>query len=72
MQSGFAERIREARLSAGLTQAGLASAAGYSLEAVKTWEAGTRHPRQRNLEVLANVLGHDVAWFYSTPGGQAA
>jgi DNA-binding SARP family transcriptional activator/DNA-binding XRE family transcriptional regulator len=54
-------RIRQLRLSQGLTQAQLASAAGVSLTVVRDLEQGvTRHPRRTSLTRLAAVLGQSA------------
>ena len=46
--------IRQARLSAGLTQQALASAVGVSVGTVARWEAGTREPSWGHL--------HSAVW----------
>ena len=60
--SGLSERITEARRTAGLTQTGLASAAGVSVGFVRDLEQGRRREiRGRNLVKLASALRVGVA-----------
>jgi transcriptional regulator with XRE-family HTH domain len=63
--STFAERIREARRSAGLTQLDLAQACGLTRGAVALWEssghAGTQ-PRTELLREIAKALGVPLDW----------
>jgi transcriptional regulator with XRE-family HTH domain len=53
----FAERLRELREAAGLTQAALAHAAGISLGAVRNYEQGIREPYWHVAFRLAAALG---------------
>jgi transcriptional regulator with XRE-family HTH domain len=53
----FAKRLRELREGAGLTQAGLAEAAGLPLGSVRNYEQGQREPYSRALAKLARGLG---------------
>lgn len=57
--------IRRARLSAGLTQHQLAGHAGTQAFQVSRWEKGLHRPKDETLAALAEVLGCDVAWFYT-------
>lgn len=50
------ERIREARRSAGMTQAELAERLGVSYQHIGQWERGLREPRWRSLQKLATAL----------------
>lgn len=51
-----AERIKEARLVLGLTQAQLAERAGVSESAIQMYEIGQRIPRDSVKAKLAEVL----------------
>jgi transcriptional regulator with XRE-family HTH domain len=53
----FADRLRELREAAGLTQAALAEAAGLSLGAVRNYEQGIREPYWTAVFKLAGALG---------------
>ncbi len=60
-------RIKEARLKAGLTQAGLASALGsLSRNAVSLWESGETMPSQGHMVQLPHILGVSLAWLTAT------
>lgn len=55
--------MRRLRMSRGISQAGLAAAAGelggegFHQASVSAWEAGTRTPDSRQLAILLGVLG---------------
>jgi len=53
----FAKRLQELRRRAGLSQAGLATAAGGSRANVRDLEQGRRQPAWRTLLALADALG---------------
>jgi len=53
----FAERLRELREKAGLTQEGLARKCGLSVGAVRNYEQGIREPYWHLVFKLADVLG---------------
>ena len=55
-----AERIKEARLEKGLTQAQLAEKCGVSDAAIQMYEIGQRVPRDSLKIVLASVLEKPV------------
>jgi WD40 repeat protein/transcriptional regulator with XRE-family HTH domain len=57
----FASLLREHRLAAGLTQAGLAELAGLSTRAVQHLEAGLGQPHADTARRLANALGLGTA-----------
>jgi DNA-binding XRE family transcriptional regulator len=59
MRSHISERIRAARLAAGLTQAQLASILGTHQSAVSGWERGLA-PRAHRLPQIAAALGVTV------------
>lgn len=62
----FGERVRQARLEAGLNQAELASKVGVATRTVQYWESsenGTA-PRSAAMRQLAKVTGKPIAWFY--------
>ncbi len=69
------DNIRRCRLAAGFTQHDLAVKLGSSdAMAVSRWERGVHRPNEENLVALAELLGRDVAWFYSesSPGTERA
>jgi transcriptional regulator with XRE-family HTH domain len=53
----FATRLKELRRERGLTQAGLAKAAGLSLDGIRQLEYGRREPGYDTLQRLAKALG---------------
>jgi transcriptional regulator with XRE-family HTH domain len=57
MSVTFAERLRELRHKAGLTQEALADAAGVPLPSLRGYEQGTREPFWHVLLRLARGLG---------------
>lgn len=59
------QRIRAARLSAGLTQDGLAHRARTSTRNIARWEGGQNAPRSDAVAAIAEATGHDVAYFFS-------
>jgi transcriptional regulator with XRE-family HTH domain len=63
---GIGRRIAEARKTAGLSQSELATATGNSTNTIQSWEANRRHPRIDALQLLADSLDRDVAWFFET------
>lgn len=52
-----AEKIKAARVKAGLTRAQLAERMGIAPHAVAKWEGGERRPAPRLVEMLARALG---------------
>ncbi len=53
----FAERVRELRTRAGLTQEALAERAGVLVFSIRNWEQGQREPRWADFCKLAKALG---------------
>lgn len=58
----FADRLKQVRIKAGLTQKQLAEAAGVTDAIVGIWESGKAKPSTKNLEMICNLLGVDMAW----------
>lgn len=54
---GFPDRLREARIAAGLTQEQLGFALGVTKSSVSAWENGRETPSFRFLPRLAQMLG---------------
>lgn len=62
--SGFqSERLLQARLVRGLTQAALAAMVGRSSGTVSKWESGEQSPESDALENLSLRLGFPAPWF---------
>ncbi len=55
--ASLGQRLRRARLRAGLTQAALGAALGHSQSVIARWEWGALEPRVPDLLRLAAVLG---------------
>lgn len=59
------ERLKNARLHAGLTQEQLGKAVGIKAgerQRVSEWETGARTPNRENVERLAHALGVSPGW----------
>ena len=57
----FADRLREARMAAGLSRKELAARAGLSWQAVRAWEQGAREPGLSSILALAAALDESPA-----------
>ena len=54
----FAEKLRQARLDAGLSQQQLADKSGVAMRTIQNWESAERNPSNfAKVEQLAKVLG---------------
>ena len=62
------QRIKQARLEAGLSQAGLARRLYVTQPTVSDWESGRKAPHVRNLVRLALLLGVDFEWLSTGRG----
>lgn len=58
----FGNRLREALVSAGLTQAALAKELGVHANVVNNWACGKGYPSLENLARLAPALGVGADW----------
>ena len=56
------DRIREARVAAGLTQRELAKALGMSHGVIAHWESGFRHPNVDTVCRIADLTMKEPAW----------
>lgn len=61
-------RIRQARLNAGLSQDGLARAAGTSTRNVARWESGRHTPRPEFVAAIAEATGRELTFFFTEEG----
>lgn len=57
------QRIREARVDAGLTQAALARALGIKRASVSQWEQATTQPTMERLQAIAKLTKRPLSWF---------
>lgn len=55
-KSSFAERLKELRKKAGLTQSGLAETIKLSIKTIQRWEQNERQPRMDEIKKLAQAL----------------
>jgi transcriptional regulator with XRE-family HTH domain len=62
VDTGIANRIREARETLGWTQADLAHRLGVTEDTIRGWEAAEREPRSNRLVTMAGVLGVSAHW----------
>lgn len=58
----FAQKLKQLRLQAGLTQEQLAARIGVSSRTIKHWEHGTRIPSTVSLPALARCFRVSVDW----------
>ncbi|HVL53952.1 MAG TPA: helix-turn-helix transcriptional regulator [Vitreimonas sp.] len=61
-------RIREARLSAGMSQSQLARQVGTSERNIVRWENSKNQPRVESVAAIAEATGRDVDFFLSVNG----
>lgn len=66
------DRLRRARIEAGLTQEELAIRIGASVFSIGKYERGERSPRGPMLRRIADVTGKTTAWFFGNEDGLAA
>jgi len=64
----LAERIRKARLSAGLTQPDLGAAIGVTKGAVSNWENGRDSPTHKHLKQIGGACSVNLAWLHDDQG----
>ena len=63
----LSKMIRDARLAAGLSQAGLGQKLGLSDAAVNHWESGKSEPSRKHMAALIELLGLDPAIVNASP-----
>jgi transcriptional regulator with XRE-family HTH domain len=67
----FGEKLKELRLSAGITQAALADASGVPIGTIRDYEQGKRDPLLSTAQKLGRAVGHGLEVFNDvTPGVQ--
>ena len=64
LKKSLGERIRLARLQAGLTQKELGSQIGVSTVTISDWERGVTQPTAIVLWQLGNTVGRSAAFFF--------
>lgn len=69
--SGIGERIKDARLRAGMTQAALGRRCGVSRAAIAQWENGTTQPSLAHLRRASDALGVWVSWLTGESEGES-
>ena len=62
------ENIRKRRLDAGMTQAEVANALGYTSSAVTMWESGDRKPPSDLIPKLAQTLRCEITDLFKEGG----
>lgn len=62
LSAKFGERLRQARVAAGLGQEELANRLGVKRQAISTWENGKRHPPMTDVEDIAKAVSVRPAW----------
>lgn len=63
----LAQKLKQLRLQADLTQEQLATCIGVSSRAIKHWEHGTRIPNAVSLLALAKCFHVSVDWLLGYP-----
>ena len=58
----FAERLKELRKEKGLPQTDLANETGVAPNTVSIWELGERLPRDKYIEILADLLDTSITY----------
>ncbi len=56
------ERLKQARLDAGLTQRQLGDACGIDSANIRKYETNRQNPKHETLEKIAAALGVDINW----------
>jgi transcriptional regulator with XRE-family HTH domain len=56
-------RIQQARLEAGMSQAQLAREIQTTEKNISRWELGQNQPRVSSIVAIATATGHDIAFF---------
>jgi transcriptional regulator with XRE-family HTH domain len=62
-------RLRQARMTAGLSQQKIADALGLTFQQVQKYEKGTNRVAPSRLTVIAQPVGRDIAWFFADAPG---
>jgi transcriptional regulator with XRE-family HTH domain len=65
-------RIREARMDAGFTQAELVRRLGIKRASISQWESGLTQPSTENLNQVAAATKKPITFFFVSDGGEAA
>ena len=58
----FSERLKQARMSHGLSQSAFAAKLGVTKGVVDMWEAGHKEPNYHTLRKIAKALGCSIDW----------
>lgn len=61
---GIGYRIKEARISRGLTQEGLGGLVGVTGSAITNYEKETSHPKEKTIYALMDVLEVDANYLF--------
>lgn len=64
MEAFSPERLREARLALGLTQAAFAAKIGVGERTLRRIEAGAVRPDSRDISAIAEATGKPIEWFF--------
>ena len=68
MKAGIGDRIRKARIGAGLTQLEVANKLGINRVSVTQWETGVTRPVGDKLEKMARLLNVSADWLIMDEG----
>jgi len=73
MTTAWRDALRAARRSVGASQRDLAARSGVSVDTLRSYESGKRHPSDKIVTRLAEVLGLDrrELFFLANPRAQA-
>ena len=64
----FGKRLRAFRELARVSQMKLAEQLGVSVQTIKEWERGAKHPHLKRIPALALALGIDAGKLFPSPG----
>ena len=68
----FAERLKEIRNGAGMTQVQLAEALGVSKGTVAMWEIGKREPNYETLNALSGIFDKRIDYILGYSNGRSS
>ena len=62
IDTGFSQRLKEARIKAGMSRADVADALCTFVECVWRWETGKRCPQIYYIDAMADLYGVSIDW----------
>lgn len=62
IDTGFSQRLKEARIKAGMSRADVADALCTFVECIWRWETGKRCPQIYYIDAMADLYGVSIDW----------